>query len=151
MKIFFRTNQKTCNEWFWRIRLYIINISFKCGCYELAVRQSYEYIQYYLQQNLTNSSELDNVIIILVKSLIKLKSWQSLIGLNLWLNQTLKKSYDWIKSASFEAQEKLETASDEYKKQIRSTLDDSNQNKQLTMTSSNFSILKFQSDQVVQI
>jgi PI-3-kinase-related kinase SMG-1 len=53
VKIFFRTNKSTCNEWFWRVRYFIVNICCKSGHYELAVRQSYEYIQHCVNHNLT--------------------------------------------------------------------------------------------------
>lgn len=53
VKIFFRTNKSTCNEWFWRVRFFLINIAVKCNHFEIAVRHSYEYIHYALQHYLT--------------------------------------------------------------------------------------------------
>ena len=92
VKIFFRTNKTTCNEWFLRIRYYLINICAKSGHHELLIRQSSEYIKY--------------CICLLVKSYVKVSSWQSLQGLHAWLTQTLAKkgAYDWILAAVKEAQ-----------------------------------------------
>ena len=53
VKVFFRTNKSTCNEWFWRVRFYLINICVKTNHFEVAIRHSYEYIEYAIQHNLT--------------------------------------------------------------------------------------------------
>lgn len=53
VKLFFRTNKSTCNEWFWRVRYFLVKICVKCKLYEIAVRHCYEYIQYAIQHNLT--------------------------------------------------------------------------------------------------
>lgn len=58
VKLFFRTNKSTCNEWFWRVRFSMINIALRSDHYEIAIRHSYEYIQYCLQHNLTSVSYL---------------------------------------------------------------------------------------------
>ncbi len=58
IKIFFRTNKSTCIDWFSRVRYFIIHISIKSGHYEIAIRQSYEYIQHAIKQNLTSVSKI---------------------------------------------------------------------------------------------
>jgi hypothetical protein len=58
IRIFFRTNKSTCLEWFARVRFYIISLSMKTGNYEIAVRQSYEFIQYAQQHSQTSVSRL---------------------------------------------------------------------------------------------
>ena len=107
VKLFFRTNKSTCNEWFWRIRFYLINICAKSGHYELLVRQSNEYIHYCVLHNLTTTNEFEQAICLLVKSYVKLSAWQSLIGLHQWMGQNIvfkKGAYDWILAAASEAQ-----------------------------------------------
>lgn len=42
----------------------------------------------------------------LVKSMIKLGAWEALNGLHKWMNKMLNKSYDWIKAASLDADQK---------------------------------------------
>ena len=54
IKIFFRTNKSTCIDWFARVRYLIIHISIKSGHYEIAIRQSYDYIQHTIKNNLTS-------------------------------------------------------------------------------------------------
>ena len=107
VKLFFRTNKPTCNEWFCRIRFYLINICAKSGHYELLVRQANEYIQYCVLHNLTLTNEFEQTIGLLVKSYVKLFSWQSLVGLHEWLSHTMtikKGEYNWILAAAKEAQ-----------------------------------------------
>jgi serine/threonine-protein kinase SMG1 len=108
VKLFFRTNKTTCNEWFLRIRYYLINICAKSGHHELLIRQSSEYIQYCMLHNLIHTNEFEQTICLLVKSYVKVFSWQSLYGLHKWLNQTLpkKEAYNWILAAAKEAQGK---------------------------------------------
>ena len=103
VKIFFRTNIGTCITWFSRVRFYMIEICARNGHYELAVRHCYEFIKSSIQLNQTCLPEFDHVIVILVKSLIKLNSWQSLLGLHTWLTAKLNRSIDWIKTAANEA------------------------------------------------
>ena len=51
------------------------------------------------------TNEFDQVTIWLVDSLIKLRSWQSILGLYEWLSQTVKKSgLEWVLTAFKEAQ-----------------------------------------------
>ena len=53
------------------------------------------------------TNEFDQVTIWLVDSLIKLRSWQSILGLYEWLSHTVKKSgLEWVLTASKEAQER---------------------------------------------
>ena len=47
--------------------------------------------------------EFEQVIIYLVKSLIKLRNWSTIHGLYVYLNQTFKKRFTWIKAAIEEA------------------------------------------------
>jgi ribosome-associated toxin RatA of RatAB toxin-antitoxin module len=122
VKIFFRTNKNTCNEWFWRVRYSLISICIKNSHYEIGVRHCYEFIQFSMQHQLTISQEFDQVIVWLVESFIKLRSWQSIIGLYEWLSKTLQKTttcFDWLLTAAKEAQGRLELASLEYKNQVK--------------------------------
>ncbi len=68
MKIFFRTNKNTCNEWFWRVRFSLICICLKNAHYEIAVRHSYEYINYSIQHNLTNVKYFFNLMFYVKKN-----------------------------------------------------------------------------------
>jgi len=75
-----------------------------------------------MQHQLTLSQEFDQVIVWLVESFIKLRSWQSIIGLHEWLSKTLQKTtpgFDWLLTAAKEAQGRLELASLEYKNQVK--------------------------------
>ena len=103
VKVFFRTNKSTCNEWFWRVRFYLIKICVKCNLYELAVRHCYEYIQYSIQHNLTSTADFDHIIICLVQSLTRLRAWQTLKGIHIWLTNLTKKNYEWILAATEQA------------------------------------------------
>lgn len=50
--------------------------------------------------------EFEQVVIYLVKALIKLRNWSTIHGLYVYLNQTLKKRYNWIKATIEEAKGK---------------------------------------------
>ncbi len=150
IKIFFRTNKPTCNEWFWRVRYYLVSISLRTGHYELAIRHAYEYISYSLQQNLGSTNEFDQIVIMLLKSLIKVGSSQAILGLYQWLNsQNLKKSYDWIKATAQESQGKLEMACEDYKKSFKNVLlnNDSNSISEKPFL---LSILKFEQERIFE-
>ncbi len=151
VKIFFRTNKSTCNEWFKRVRFYLISICMRTGHHELVIRHSWEYILNSLQYNLV-TTEFDQVLVMIVKSLIKVKSWQSIIGLSNWLSaqSSLKqKNFDWIKTAALEAQGKLETACEEYKRNVRQTLS-SNQQESVLPQSSLLAGIKFQNEKILE-
>jgi hypothetical protein len=81
----------------------MIEICARNGHHETAVRHCYEFIKSSIQLNQTSLPEFDHVLIILVQTLIKLGSWQSLAGLQTWLSGKANRSFDWIKSSAYEA------------------------------------------------
>ncbi|CAF0784356.1 unnamed protein product [Brachionus calyciflorus] len=149
VKLFFRTNKSTCNEWFSRVRFFLSLLSTKSGNYEIAIRHCWEYLQYCFQHNLTTSSEFDQIVQSLIKCYTKLGSWQQLLGLYEWLNKSIKKTgLEWIKIAAEEAQGKLEIACSGYKEILNKNLEDLKINNQ--SSNSHFSLVKYQTERIME-
>ena len=144
VKLFFRTNKSTCNEWFWRVRVHLVAACMRAAHYELVIQHASEFIHHALAQSVaastattastpstatnpstatSNSSSssnvelFDQVVVMLAKALVRVRSPATLVGLAKCLTQRTRRDYDWLRVAcATEAHGRIELAAHEYRR-----------------------------------
>ena len=86
IRVFFRTNQTTCQEWVNRLCSAALTASVKAGRYANAVRYGLNILCHWVnQQRTVDAAELETLLEQLVHSLVKLRASQQIRGLQKWI------------------------------------------------------------------
>lgn len=114
-KSFFKKNKGTCNEWINRNRRSIMIIALKLGEPVTVIRHGEELLrQYVLDKNLFTIEEIEFILLLMIDALIQLQAPEAVMGFYIWTKQTLNVRFDWIKTATSEANWRYENALSEY-------------------------------------
>lgn len=119
-KSFFKKNKATCNEWINRNRRSIMIIALKLGEPVTVIRHGEELLrQYILDKNLFTIEEIEFILLLMIDALIQLQAPEAVMGFYIWTKQTLNVRFEWIKTATSEANWRYENALTEYQSHLQ--------------------------------
>ncbi|EFX69271.1 hypothetical protein DAPPUDRAFT_228726, partial [Daphnia pulex] len=121
IRVFFRTNQTTCQEWVNRMGCAALTASVRVGRHASAARFGLNLLAHWTHtRRAVDSADLENVLQQVVQSLIKLGASQQIRGLKSWMTAPKQADFfhlinvDFLEAAALQADSKYEKAIEFY-------------------------------------
>ncbi|KAK4015632.1 hypothetical protein OUZ56_030607 [Daphnia magna] len=123
IRVFFRTNQTTCQEWVNRMGSSALTASVRAGRHASAVRFGLNLLTHWTHsRRAVDIAELENILQQIVQSMIKLGAFQQIRGLKSWILAPKQAEFfqsidvEFLEAAALQAESKYENAIELYSK-----------------------------------
>ncbi|XP_074867075.1 serine/threonine-protein kinase SMG1 isoform X1 [Carettochelys insculpta] len=120
IRTFFYTNRQTCQDWLTRIRLSIMRVGLLAGQPAVTVRHGFDLLSEMKTNNISQGSELEVTIMMLVEALCELHCPEAIQGIAVWSSAIVGRSLTWINSVAQQAEGRFEKATVEYQEHLSS-------------------------------
>ncbi|XP_070580922.1 serine/threonine-protein kinase SMG1-like [Ptychodera flava] len=122
VKMFFRTNRGTCQEWLNRIRLSAMSVALHSGQPAIVIRHGFELLQDMKNNNNSMGSDFEHAVMMVVKAMCELHSHEAIQGMMSWCKDVIGRNLPWIGNVSQQAAGRYEAATGEYMATIQKYL-----------------------------
>ncbi|XP_013910495.1 PREDICTED: serine/threonine-protein kinase SMG1-like [Thamnophis sirtalis] len=104
IRTFFYTNRQTCQDWLTRIRLSIMRVGLLAGQPAVTVRHGFDLLTEMKTNNVSQGSELEVTIMMVVEALCELHCPEAIQGIAVWSSAVVGKNLTWINSVAQQAE-----------------------------------------------